>query len=233
MTTAVLVLAGGSGSRLHRPENKVYLPVGGQPLLAWSLRTFDRSPDVSRIVVVVRAGDRERASAVVAAVAPRAAVDFATGGTTRHDSELAGLEVLADAIVAATVDVVLVHDAARPFAGAALVERVVDAAGRVGGAIPTLPLGAGVYRVDDDGRLIAQPADLHRAQTPQGFLAAPLLEAYRRASADGFSGVDTCETVQHYTDLPVAAVSGDPRNLKVTYADDLAAAERLATGRHG
>lgn len=228
MSTAAIVLAGGSGSRLQRADNKVFVPVGGRPLIAWSLRTFANAESIAHVVMVVRAGDDGRVAALVEDQAVRLPLRFATGGDTRHASEQAGLEAIAGEITDGTVDVVLIHDGARPFASAALIDRVAATTRAVGGAVPALPLGAGVYRRDGAGSLVGQPADLYRVQTPQGFLAQPLLVAYRHATHDGFAGVDTSETVARYSDLEVRVVPGEASNIKVTYADDLAAAEEIA-----
>jgi 2-C-methyl-D-erythritol 4-phosphate cytidylyltransferase len=88
-----------------------------------------------------------------------------------------------------------------------------------------------VYRAVTGGRLTAQSDDLFRVQTPQGFQAGALLDAYRHAADDGFAGVDTSETVQRYTSLEVAIVPGEHDNIKVTFAADLAAAEQIAVRR--
>lgn len=227
MTTAAIVLAGGAGQRLGHRDNKVFAVVADRPLLAWSIDTFAASGHVDDLVVVVRDGDQRRVGQLLDATGVRPRPRLVVGGATRPASELAGLEAVADDIADGTIDVVLLHDAARPFASPGLIARVTNAARTVGGAIPTLPLGRGVYR-RTDGRLVAQSDDLHRAQTPQGFRAAPLLSAYRRALVDDTAGVDTAETIERHTDVSVAVVAGEDTNIKVTFADDLALAERIA-----
>ncbi|HSK97505.1 MAG TPA: IspD/TarI family cytidylyltransferase [Euzebyales bacterium] len=235
MSTAAIVLAGGSGSRLARPgpaaTNKVFVPVGGRPLIAWSLRTFAASQSITHVVVVARAGEHDQVNAVIADEPVGLPLRITTGGATRHASERAGLEAIATEIGDGTIDVVLIHDAARPFAGSALIDRVAATARAVGGAVPALPLGDGVYRIDADGGIVNQPSNLYRVQTPQGFAAQELLEAYRRADADGFTGVDTSETVEHYGDLDVGIVPGEPTNIKVTFVDDLEIAEEIAAAQ--
>jgi len=230
VTTAAILLAGGSGSRMRRADNKVFADVHGRPLLVWSVETFARSPAVDHVVLVIRAGDGRRVADVLAAQVADHDVHVTMGGDTRQASEQAGLSALAD-LGAPEIDTVLVHDTARPFATPALVARVTTTAHTVGGAVPALPLGTGVYRSTDDGRLVPQPDDLYRVQTPQGFAAGPLLDAYRRAARDAFAGVDTVETVQRYTAVAVAAVPGEPDNIKVTFADDLEAARAIAARR--
>lgn len=231
MTTAAILLAGGSGTRMRRGDNKVFAEVAERSLLDRSLRAFVDHACVDTVVLVVRAADRERVDAVLDAAGWAGAVRTTMGGATRQASEQAGLEALADPIGSGAVTVVAIHDVARPFAGAELIAAVVGAARDVGGAVPVLALGAGIHRHTPDGRLVPQGTDLHRVQTPQAFRAAALLAAYRAAARDGFAGVDTVETVQRYTDLQIAAVPGDPANIKVTYAGDLAAAEQIVATR--
>jgi 2-C-methyl-D-erythritol 4-phosphate cytidylyltransferase len=230
MTTVAILLAGGSGARLQQGRNKVFADVGGRPLLAWSVSTFVDSPAVDRVVLVVRAGEHRQVADVLTAARPEAEVPLVTGGDTRQASEQAGLGVVADLGRAEPVDVVLIHDTARPFATMALIERVVTAARDVGGAVPAVPLGRDVYRATA-GRLVAQPDDLVRVQTPQGFRARALLHAYGRAAREVFAGVDTVETVQRYTELAIAAVQGEADNIKVTYAADLILAQQIAARR--
>lgn len=229
MTTTAIVLAGGAGTRLRRSENKVYLPVADRPLVSWSLSAFESSDLIDDVVLVIRAADRERAESLLAqrrVAKLRAVVE---GGATRHASEHAGLTAIAADIDSGRTDLVLVHDAARPFVSRELLARVVRGARQVGGAIPGLPMDGPVYRADAEGVARLIPAgSLRRVQTPQAFEARALLAAYRAAALEGFHGVDTAQSVERYTDLEVAVVQGDPRNVKVTFVEDLFTVESLA-----
>lgn len=230
MSTAAIVLAGGSGTRLRRAENKVYLPLGGRPMLAWSLSVFERSPQVDRIVLVVREGEHSRAANVTVPLGLTKLSAVVVGGSTRHDSEHAGLEALADDIAAGAVDVVAIHDAARPFVTQDLLTRVLEVAREVGGAVPGLELG-GEFLLRVDGGDVPVPVstdEMRRVQTPQAFRAPELLTAYRAAADAAFHGVDTAASVQRFSDLTVEVVPGDARNVKVTFVEDLLAAEELA-----
>lgn len=224
----VLLLAGGSGSRVGADVNKVYVPVAGRPILAYSLETILACRFVRVAVLVVRAGDETTAGAVVdAASDPR--VLTVIGGHTRAASELAGLEALSPAIDAGDIAVVAIHDGARPFATIGLFNRVVAAAAERGGAVPTLPVTEALYEVVA-GRLRAlDPGSTSRVQTPQAFRAGPLLDAYRQAAAAGFAGVDTAETIERFSDLVVVTVPGEPDNIKLTFGEDLARADALAS----
>lgn len=223
MPAAVVLLAAGSGSRVGAEVNKVLLPLGDAPVLVWSLRDVLALPEVARVVVVVRPEDRP---AVEEALAPHLGdreVLLVDGGATRHASEWAALRALAPDVEAGAVDVVAVHDGARPLAGAGLWHAVLDAAASHGGAIPVVPV-AGLL---GPGSTPA-PAGLAAVQTPQGFAAGPLLAAYRRAAAEGFEGTDTASCLAAYGQTDVVAVPGSPLNLKITFPEDVELATRLA-----
>jgi len=225
---AAVVLAGGSGTRLGAERNKVYLPLRGRPVLAWSLATFAGMPEVAVVVLVVREADRPLADQVVAEHAP--GVEVVVGGSTRQASELAGLRHLAARIEAGAIDAVLVHDAARPLAGRELAASVLAAARVTGGAVP------GLWRDDlaaagPDGSGLAGPSPdgLVAVQTPQGFRAAALLAAHEEAARCGFVGTDTASCVERFApNVPIGWVPGDERNIKITYAHDLHVAELAA-----
>ena len=224
MRAAVVVLAAGSGTRVGAATNKVLLPVAGVPVVARSVLTARQVPGVERIVLVVRDGDhvavRDAVQPHLTGPGPEIAV--VTGGETRHRSEWTALSLLAPAIEAGEIDVVAMHDAARPLATTALYEAVLEAAERRGGAIP-------VARLHDlvtvDGS--ALPDVVVGVQTPQAFRARDLLLAHRAAAGDGFEATDTAGILAAYTDLDVAAVESDERNLKLTVADDFVVAEAL------
>lgn len=226
---AVIVLAGGSGSRVQQEINKVYLPIGDRVMLLYALTTFAESPEVDRILLVIRPEDRETAEGVVADLDSDIPVEIVTGGDSRHGSERAGLEALAASIDDGSVDIVAIHDGARPFMTAELLHSVLEGARTTGGAVPGMPVDEALYRVSEDGDAHPlDPSTLVKVQTPQAFSARPLLAAYRRAGEAGFEGVDTAETVERFSDLRVEVVPGDPRNLKVTFIEDFFAAEEYA-----
>ena len=223
MPAAVVILAAGAGQRVGAGSNKVLLPLGDLPVLAWSVRDALALDDVRRVLVVVRPGER---SLVTDALAPHlgdAEVGLVEGGATRHASEWNALAALRPEIEAGEVDVVAIHDGARPLAGRRLFAATIDAARERGGAIPCVRL-PGLLALDG-GEL---PAELDGVQTPQAFRAADLLAAYAAAERDGFDGTDTAACWARYTDLPVVAVPSTPANLKITFPEDLELALSLA-----
>jgi 2-C-methyl-D-erythritol 4-phosphate cytidylyltransferase len=228
--TAVLLLAAGEGRRVGAGTNKVLLPLLGEPVFVWSLRRVLDLEGVTEVVLVIRPEDRaevERGLDLVAEDFPGARVWIATGGSTRHASEWNGLRTVASAIDSGDVDVVAVHDTARPLAPAALFSDVVRTAHRYGGALPVRPQQGLLRR---DGKPV-HVEGLVAVQTPQAFRAGPLLEAYRAADRDGFTGTDTASCVEAYTDLEIRGVAGPATNVKITHPHDLGLAEQLLRRR--
>ena len=222
MSAAVVILAAGTGSRVGAEVNKVLLPLGDRPVLAWSVAAALALEDVRRVLLVVRPGEQQ---AVADAVAPHLGQDevgVVEGGTTRHASEWAALRALAAEIETGAIDVVAIHDGARPMAGTDLFARTIEAAREHGGALPVVPL---TQAVRADGG--PAPRDLVAVQTPQAFRADALYAAYRAADADGFEGTDTASCLEMYGDLRIAAVRSTSGNLKITFPDDVRLASRL------
>lgn len=227
---AVVVLAAGSGSRFGHARNKAYLPLAGRPVVSWSLSAAAGLGGLRRVLLVIAEHDREQAEDAVAAAAADLGVlrvELVSGGASRHASEAHALEALADDIGAGALAVVVIHDAARPLAATALFDAVVDAARVHGAALPGRRRGSLV--ATDHGRPL--PGTMVAVQTPQAFRAAPLLAAYRAAATEAFEGTDTASCLERYSDLPVWVVPGTADNVKVTFAPDLAAAERLLAAR--
>ena len=226
-----MILAAGAGSRVGAERNKVLLPLGDVPVLVWSVRDALALPDVRRVVLVVRPGERE---AVADAVAPHLGereVLVVDGGATRHDSEAGALRALAPDIEAGEVDVVAVHDGARPWPA--------RGCSRPRSRRPASTAGRSPWWRCRTCCPVDPRAERHRdlagVQTPQAFRAPELLAAYRRSDEDGFAGTDTEASLQRYGDVRVVAVPGSPLNLKITFPEDLALATRLAwpDGRGG
>jgi 2-C-methyl-D-erythritol 4-phosphate cytidylyltransferase len=235
MRAAVVVLAAGAGTRVGAEVNKVLLPLAGIPVVARSVRTARSVPGVRRVVLVVRDGEQDAVRAAVEPYLDPATgsgqpddgpeVAMVTGGDTRHRSEWAALALLAPEIEAGELDVVAIHDAARPRATVELYTAVLEAARDVGAAIPVAPLDD---LVAADGSAV--PGRLVGVQTPQAFRAPDLLAAHRAAASDGFEATDTAGILAAYADLPIAAVESDEGNLKLTLASDFLVAGALTSG---
>jgi len=200
---------------------KAFLPLAGRPLLLRAAEAFEAAPEVEAIVAVVPQGDQREARDLLASLRKVTAV--VPGGATRQDSVRAGLAALPDGFDG----IVLVHDAARALVVPALISSVARAAAETGAAIPVLPLVDTIKRVRD-GLLqeTLDRAELAAAQTPQGVRRALLEEALDGAARDGVTVTDEAMAVERLG-RPVAAVTGSPRNLKITTPHDLRWAEML------
>jgi 2-C-methyl-D-erythritol 4-phosphate cytidylyltransferase len=225
MSVAALVLAAGRGERLGHAHPKGFVAVAGRPLLLHALEALCAPAAISRVVPVIpeSAFDRYRALARELADLVKLAPPVA-GGPLRQDSVRAGLAALGS-----EVELVAVHDAARPLVAPDDVERVVEAARRHGAAILAAPVRDTIKRVRGDLVLeTPERSECWAAQTPQVFRIEILREALAKAAADGFVGTDDAEIVERLG-VSVRVVAGDPGNLKLTWPEDLAAIEdRLA-----
>jgi len=217
---AAIVAAAGLGTRLGL-GSKALVQLNGRTTLARAVELFLNLDEVTRIVVVGPPARLDSASAEVAALKPRKPVAVCAGGDSRQQSVRAGLLALAGA------DYVLVHDAARPLASAALCRRVLAAAIETGAAFPGLPPRDAVKRVE--GSRLVESLDRSRivlAQTPQAFSYQLLLKAHFEAHETGLVGDDDAQLVAA-AGHPVAVVEGEPTNLKLTTAEDLEVLEAV------
>ena len=220
---ALVLLAAGDGRRAGHDTNKVLLPLAGRRVFTYAARWALTVPGIVRVVLVIRESDRAVVEATLPRELPGTDVALVVGGTSRHESEHRALQALSGDIEAGDVDVVAIHDAARPLAGGDLFHDVIVAAHAHGGALPVCDQPA---LVSIDGEAVEGRRTV-AVQTPQAFLAEPLLSAYTLAAAEGFVGTDTASCVERFTDIRVRCVPGDAANVKITYPEDLFLAERL------
>ncbi len=222
-----VVLAAGLGTRVGADGNKAYLPLAGHSMLAWSLQTPADHPDIARTILVFRRGERDLAEQTVRRDVPHADIELVEGGDTRHASEFNVLRHLAPDVETGTVDVVAIHDAARPLAGPDMYHTAITLARKYGGALPALPLNNVARLTGPRPESLTDRGQLVRVQTPQAFRARELWQAYRCADRDGFEGTDTSSCIERYTDLEVQTFAGSATNIKVTYPRDVSVAHRL------
>jgi 2-C-methyl-D-erythritol 4-phosphate cytidylyltransferase len=214
---SAIVVAAGSGVRFGGPKQFAYLRA--KPVLEWTLERFEAHPDVGAIVLVLP----DESDFKHYRLRYPKIVDIVRGGERRQDSVWQGFRILAGA----GPEIVLVHDGARPLVPADLIGRVIEAARTSGAAVPVLPVEDTVKEVRD-GRVTAtvDRTRLVRAQTPQGFRYEVLEKALEAARRERFQGTDEAALVER-AGLPVAAVPGDPRNIKITTPADIPVAEAL------
>ena len=220
MEIGAIVAAAGLGTRLGRGA-KALVELNGRTALSRVVELFLALDEVGRIVVVGPPARLELAEREVEALLPRKRVIVRPGGDTRQQSVRAGLKALEGC------DYVLVHDAARPMASAALVRRVIAAAIQTGAAIPGVPPRDAVKRVEG-GRLV-ESLDRNKlilAQTPQGFRYTLLERAHFQAADAGLVGDDDAQLVAA-AGHSVAVVPGEPTNVKLTTVEDMEVLEAL------
>jgi 2-C-methyl-D-erythritol 4-phosphate cytidylyltransferase/2-C-methyl-D-erythritol 2,4-cyclodiphosphate synthase len=223
--TAVVLVAAGRGLRAGAGGPKQYREIGGVPVIFRAMETFSRHPDVFAVQPVVNTDDSAMFTAAVAGLKHEAPTN---GGATRQASVLAGLEALAKH----KPDIVLIHDAARPFVSAGVISRSIEAATRTGAAIPVVPVTDTIKVTGESGNVEDTPdrARLRIAQTPQSFCFDVILEAHRRAAKDGRSDFTDDAAIAEWAGLTVATFEGDVANMKLTTPEDFVREEaRLAS----
>jgi 2-C-methyl-D-erythritol 4-phosphate cytidylyltransferase len=240
MKVIVIIPAAGLGTRMapvpvgvkgkpkKAPPTKQFTELGGTPILIHTLRKFAAVSAVSEIWIALReneiAGFRARLESEAKDVLKKK-VELVVGGEHRQQS----VENALNAISAAADDIVLVHDAVRPFVTGEIIQEVIDAAAKYGAAIAGLPAVDTVKQVERtaEGALIKATiprAGIVMAQTPQGFRYGVIKKAFDEASADGFLGTDEASLVER-SGHDVAVVMGSPRNIKITAPADMELAE--------
>ncbi len=214
---AAIIVAAGEGKRFGQMKQFVYLR--GKPVLEWTLESFQGHPEIGTIVLVLPdEQDRKHYQMRYGKI-----LDVVRGGEQRQDSVWQGFRLLGEG----AADIVLVHDGARPLVDAALITRIIGEAREHGAAVPILPLVDTMKEVRD--REVVRTVDrsvIFRIQTPQGFQYPTLKKALESARKDRFTGTDEAMLAERIG-IPVRAVDGDARNIKITTPLDLKVAEAL------
>ncbi|MDM7925564.1 MAG: 2-C-methyl-D-erythritol 4-phosphate cytidylyltransferase [bacterium] len=221
--TAAILAAGGSGKRMGGPLPKQLIPLGGRSALARSLEKLAGTPEVRCIVAAVSPPCADAVRDWVRRNPSGPPVVIVEAGAERQDTVYRGLRAVPE-----DADIVLVHDAARPFVSVPRIRETIAAAARNGAAILAVRPKATVKR--GGGDRVEETLDrrlLWEAQTPQAFRAGILVRAYESAMKDGFAATDDAALVERLG-LPVEVVEGEETNIKITTPFDWIVAERLA-----
>lgn len=223
---AVLILAGGSGTRVGSDIPKQYLTLNGVPIIRRTVETFLTHPSVDTVVAVIGPEDRELYDD---ALQDLELPEPVFGGATRQESGQNGLEALADD----PPEHVLIHDAARPFIDHGVIDRVLTALSDNAAVLPAVPVADTLKRGTGNPAQVQDTVDranVWRAQTPQGFRFGEILDAHRAAQGRELTD-DTA--VAEAAGIPVALVQGSEENFKITTREDLARAERMTATMSG
>lgn len=217
MKLSAIIVAGGSGTRMGAEIPKQFMPIGGRPILMHTIDAFAAYADCSQIIVVLPEVYVSYWKSVCSQF------DFGTvhtvvfGGQSRFHSVASGLSAVAD-----DADLVAVHDGVRPFAGRALIGRVVEAAEAAGAAIPVVRPSDSMRILDDGGSRMVDRSRYVMVQTPQIFGVDVIRKAYRQPFCDTFT--DDASVVEA-SGHPVSLVDGDVCNIKITMPMDILVAE--------
>jgi 2-C-methyl-D-erythritol 4-phosphate cytidylyltransferase / 2-C-methyl-D-erythritol 2,4-cyclodiphosphate synthase len=223
---AAVVAAGGAGIRMNSGIPKQFLPIMEKPVLLRTVENLAGIEEVTHIIVALPPEHISTATAMLQSIT-RVEVQCVAGGVNRQDSVQRGV-----VHVHPDTDVIMVHDAVRPFCDRDMIMRVLDAAWKKGAAVPGLPATDTIQRISRTGRILATPPreELFAIQTPQAFHADILRSSLDRAMKEGFLGTDESSIVR-WAGYPVMMVPGSPDNIKITRPLDLEIAELLLSKR--
>ncbi len=235
MKVIVIIPAAGLGTRMSavsagdRSKSKQFLELQGTPILIHTLRKFAANRRVDEIVVALRKNEIAGFQKLAEAAGINKPLRVVEGGEHRQDSVANALA----ALNASEDDIVLVHDAVRPFVTDETIEGVIEAVKKYDAAIAGVPAVDTVKQVDrtSDGAVVLATVPRERmvmAQTPQGFRFGLLKKAFDEAGADGFLGTDEASLIERAGGT-VHVVMGSARNLKITTPGDLELAEFILT----
>lgn len=235
MRIAALIVAAGRGTRAASSQSsggqgagpKQYAAIGGRTVLTRAIDAFARHPEITEIKVVIHADDGELYERATAGFGFGKLSGVAIGGPSRQASVLRGLEALAPA----APDVVLIHDAARPFVSSKTISNVIAALRERPAALAALPVTDTLKRTSGDGvvKETVARAGLWRAQTPQGFQFGPIIAAHREAAKKNLDTFTDDAAIAEWAGLEVAVVEDSTGNIKITTAEDLELADRQMT----
>lgn len=229
MDTGVVIVAAGSGKRMGAERNKLWLPLGGEPIWVHTVRLFAGHPEIGEVVLVVNSRDRQEIQDWLDQNQEKQKVTVVLGGAERQDSVRNGLAALSPQCT-----YVLVHDAARPFVTGEQISELIRQVRTDGTSIMAVPVKDTIKVVGADGIVQSTPAreSLWAVQTPQAFLVSLLREAHEAAVQAGYAGTDDAMLVE-WLGHPVRVMRGSYENIKITTPDDLWTGEEILRRRKG
>jgi len=223
MKASAIIVAAGSGSRLGVGEPKAFVKLHGHAMLHHSLATLAKLPPITEVIVTIPLGMERKTRDEVAKARIEVPVKITPGGVERQDSVR-----LALALTSVESEVIVIHDAARPFADATLFTRCLTAAAARGAAIAAIPVSDTLKRVAEGViHATVKRAGLYQAQTPQAFQRRLLVAAHDRATRERIIATDDADLVEQIGGT-VEIVEASALNIKITTKSDLMIAESLA-----
>lgn len=224
---ACIIPAAGQGKRMGNQVNKQFLLLSGLPILVHTLRAFDAIPEVNEIILVCRGEEIDYCKEMVESFGIIKVKRFVAGGKERQDSVWAGLQAVSE-----NMEIVLVHDGARPFIDRATILRGIEQAKKCGAVVVGVPVKDTIKMVEGGGRISSTPPrdKLWQIQTPQIFKKDLIYGAYKRGISDKFNGTDDASFVE-YIGGDVFVALGTYENIKITTPEDLYLGEAILQRR--
>lgn len=225
---AALIVAAGEGRRMEAPQTKAFIPLKGVPILAYTIEPFEACGRIQSIYPVLREQDiHSWQQRILDKFSFKKTKPPVVGGSRRQDSVRLGLEAIKQ-----DIDIVLIHDGARPFIDTAILERLLETMEEFQAAVVAVPAKETIKVVSSKGRVLETPTreGLWCIQTPQAFDYGLIVDAHRQALTDGVVATDDSTLIERL-DVPVAVVQGSYRNIKITTPEDLLIARALLENR--
>lgn len=220
---SLIIPAAGNGRRMGHERNKLFIILAGRPVLWHTLRAFSSCPGLCEVILAVQPDDRAEIETLAGTAGLDCPVRLVGGGETRQHS-------VYNALMAVEADSqwVWVHDGARPFVTRRTINRLLEAQGRGMNGVAAVPVKDTIKRTDGDGIVQETPerSGLWHIQTPQIFRRSELLEANRKAFAEGYQGTDDASLIER-AGGQVSVIEGDYFNIKITTPEDLVLAEAI------
>ncbi|MBC8204343.1 2-C-methyl-D-erythritol 4-phosphate cytidylyltransferase [bacterium] len=223
LSIAAVIAAGGAGTRMGGDVPKQFRMLNGQPLIMQTLKPFYQSPHCLQIVVAAHPDWKKWMKERINESGWKDKVKVVTGGKERGDSVYSGLKALNKP------DIVLIHDAVRPFINEEMMNEAAKKAWEYGGAAAAVPILDTIKR-EDEGiiKSTVNRTHLYQVQTPQAFRYNIIMKAYRIARKNGFQATDDCMLLEKYTGIKIKLVPGSRLNIKITEPEDFILAEAIA-----
>ena len=216
---SVVILAGGTGSRMHQAVPKQFLALAGKPMILHTLERLERIDEVDEVIVSCHPHYKELLQMHIAAYMLKKAYVIVDGGETRQESAWLGVK-------AAKNEDIIIHEAARPFVTTQEFKALMDCGAASATYGMDIPFTVSLRKGDEIAGLLERDS-LVNIQLPQKFKRSPLLAAYEQAAKDGLVFTEDTSLLYHYTKVPARILPGTPHNIKVTSSVDLIAGEAI------
>ena len=213
-----LVLAAGRGRRMGGGRGKAFLSIMGKPLLAWTLSVFESFPRIQEVVLVVSPNREEEFKEKILLPYNVSKARIVSGGDSRQDSIQNGFAGIEE-----PCNLVVVHDGARPFISLMKIKECIETTAEKRATTVGIPVKETISEVSEVDSTVVKTIPrrfLYSIQTPQTFLKKVIVDAHRKALADGFQGTDDASLVQRLG-VPVTVIMGSYENIKITTQEDL------------